>query len=151
MALIFGEEMRSQSIWVAAPGTPALGEVLPRARACEGLMLIRSLYLNLKKEASCVQRGLQAHLSIRKLPCTLASIESITVNLHPPCAEMSHSGQSHPEGTDGALTPYDLGRLFGGARAQGLASQPGQLMPSFLLCKDQLIVPPHHTKAGGAG
>lgn len=111
-ALIFAGEMWSLG----------LGEILPRMRACEHLMLVTSLYL--KKEASCVWQGCQPHLLIRKLPCTLATIESTTMSLHPPCEEMSHSEQSHLDGPDGALTSSDLGWVFRGAGAQGLpASQ----------------------------
>lgn len=53
-------------------------------------------------------------------------IESMTTNLHPPWVELSHSGKSHLEGTDGALTPPDLGWLLHGAGTQGLASQKAQ-------------------------
>lgn len=85
--------------------------------------------LKLKERSLLCMAGVQTHLLIRKLPCTLATVGSITVTLRPSCAEMSHSGQSHvcsPDG--GALTPHDLSWVFYGARAQGLsASQPCQL------------------------
>lgn len=36
------------------------------------------------------------------------------MTLHPPHVELSHSGQNQPEGTDGALTPLDLGWVLHG-------------------------------------
>lgn len=104
-------------------------------------MFILSLFLILKKEASCAQQGFQPHLLIRKLSCSLAFIGSLTMKLHPPCTEVSHSGQSHSEGTDGALTLYDLGWVFSEARVQSLAIQSCQLMPSFHFGSTNLYPP----------
>lgn len=49
------------------------------------------------------------------------------MNLHPPCVELSHLGQSHLEGTDGALTPLDPGLGTPQSWAPVLASQKAQL------------------------
>lgn len=105
--------------------------------------------LKLKERSLLCMAGVQIHLLIRKLPCTLATVGSITVNLHPSCAEMSHSGQSRVRSPDGgALTPYDLSWVFYGARAQGLsASQPCQFHAQLSALK----VPTHIFPSPGKG
>lgn len=126
-------------------GNSAQNEVLGESHACH-----KSL-LKLKERSLLCTAGVQTHLLIRKLPCTLATVGSVTVNLRPSCAEMSHSGQSRVRSPDGgAMTPYDLSRVFYGARAQGLsASQPCQLHAQLSALKVPTHIFPISQKGAG--
>lgn len=98
-------------------GTPALGE---NSASDKGMGVSHASHKSLLKERSLLcMAEMPTHLLTRKLPCTLVATGSITMTFHPPCAEMSHCGQSHLDGPDGALTPCDLGWVFHGARARG--------------------------------
>lgn len=77
------------------------------------------------------------------------------MNLYPPCVEMSHFRQSHPEGTDGALTLYDLGGYSMGIEHRVWPVSPVLAYAQFSALEVPTYKPspplPHPKKAGAAG